>query len=287
MSLIVWNGSSVDWADTGNWVGAAIPTTSDDILFDGTSVQDVTTNVDRSGDGNWGTARTITVMPSFTGSIGGTGSPLKMNHTGTLSYKGGTPSDTSEFWFESVHATGVLEAKLAPAGRHANACRIDGKFIDVDCLRGKIQFEVSATILTTGSLRLISDPNLGGTPFVDVPNGATVTGSEAFVLDGELISDVAWPMLVICANGKVQHSITTAATIAEIIQGGGEFVSDKGTVTLYHIYGGRFDGASYAQWVVTTMHAMREAQVDLRNGAGLEPATLNEHAFTSGRIWRD
>ena len=290
MATIVWNGGTNDWSVAANWVGAAIPTNADDILFDGTSVQSVTVNVDRSAggaaDGVWAAARTLTVMPSYTGCIGSNGTPLEMDFEGTICYKGGTQDDSSEFWFKSDDAApGVTEAKLAPVGRHANACRVDGIFVDVDCLRGTVNFETGATI--TNELRLIADPNLGGSPRVIVPNGATVAGTEAFVLDGELISDVAWPMLVVCGNGKVQHSITTAATIAEVIQGGGEFVTDKGTVTLYHIHGGRFDGAKYARWVVTTMHAMRAANVDLRNGLGLEPATLNEHTLTTGRVWRD
>jgi hypothetical protein len=282
MATIIWNGSTIDWDVAGNWVGGVVPTNLDDIIFDGTSTQDVTDNVDVSADGIWSTARKLTVTPEYTGTIGSSGNPLKMNFNGALSYKGG--SGTSEFWFENANATGVLEAKLGPAGQQANACRLDGIFIDVDCLRGKVQFETSATI--NHELRLLADTQLGGAPIVDVPNGVTVTGVEAFVLDGQLLSDVAWPLLNICGNGRVQHSIDTAATIAEVIQGGGEFVSKLGTVTLYHIHGGKFDGATYSRWVVTTMEASRGAFVDLRNGFGLEPATLNLHPFTTGQVLR-
>lgn len=280
----IWNGASVDWNVAGNWSPSGVPTNSDDIVFDGTSTQSVTANVDRSADGTWSTARKFVVTPEYTGTIGSTSAPLIMNFEGILTYRGG--SATSEFWFDQNDSgSGMTEAKLAPAGTQANACRLDGTYIDVDCMRGKVQFKTSAII--TEELRLIADSQLGGSPIVDVPNGVTVTGVEAFVLDGQLLSDVAWPSLVLCGNGKVEHSIDTAATIALLIQGGGEFVSKLGTVTLYHIYGGRFDGSTYARWVVTTMNAMRAAVVDLRNGFGLEPATLNEHVMTTGRILRD
>lgn len=285
MAIKVWNGGSVDYNVAGNWLASGVPATTDDILFDGTSNYDCTTNVDRSGDGTWGTDRTVTVMPEYTGSIGSSGDPLKMNFTGTLAYKGGNKVD-SEFWFENANATGVLEAKLAPASfANANACRLTGKFIDADCMRGRIHFETGATI--TDELRLIADANLGGTAVVEVPNGATVTGTTVHILDGTLISDVAWPLVILCGGGTLQHSLTTAATITELHQGGGEFVSKLGTVTMYYIYGGRFDGATYARWTVTTMHAMRAAIVDLRNGAGITPGTLEKHVMTTGRVLED
>jgi hypothetical protein len=272
MATAIWQGSDGDWANTSNWsTTPALPGTSDDILFDGTSTGDVTTNVDRTADGTWGSDRRITVTKEYTGKIGGTGDPLDINFQGTIAMYG----SGDEFWFNNTNATAVAHFIAAPMQSGANACQIDGKVADLTVHRGKVQLDASATI--EDEVRVFADPEAGGSPILVVPNGVTVTGSTVHVLDGELQSDVAWPLLV-QDGGTTKLSHSTAATITEMHQGGGTCIPKLATIATHYGYGNaRFDGASYARWTVTTMHAMKGAFVDLRNGGGIEPGTLFEY----------
>lgn len=75
MAVRTWEGTSNDWADTGNWSGGAIPVDGDDVIFPSTNSQSVTANVDRSsGDLN---LHSIYVAPGYGGEIGTSASPLR------------------------------------------------------------------------------------------------------------------------------------------------------------------------------------------------------------------
>ena len=81
MATVFWEGVTSNWGTAGNWSGASVPVTGDDVIFDGRVSQSVggaaATGMDQTGvDLN-----SLTIMPSYLGSIGdndavGAGGPL-------------------------------------------------------------------------------------------------------------------------------------------------------------------------------------------------------------------
>ena len=265
----VWvSPTTGDWNTAGNWSLNLVPTTSHDPVFDGTSQVSVTTTLDRTADGTWGTDRQLLVTKNYTGSIGGTGNPLKMNFTGLVKYQGAG----DEFWFENLNATGVLRFIAAPRIRGTNACVIDGKVIDLAVIGGRATLDSSAIL--TGFVYVMADPESAVPPLLVAGTGATVSGTKLIQTAGEIQSGLAWPDVNI-RGGYFRHD---SGTIAAAVLSGGEYQPNAGTVTtLHHLGSGKFDGAKYRGWTVTLMHAGDGAVVDLRNGAGKVPTTFRQY----------
>lgn len=67
MARKTWNGSSGDFSASGNWLPTGAPTSGDDLIFDGTSVNSVTSNLDQTSAGDFGS---LVIDDDYTGSFG-------------------------------------------------------------------------------------------------------------------------------------------------------------------------------------------------------------------------
>jgi len=265
MATRAFLGVSNDWNNTANWTGATVPVSGDDIVFDGRGgSQDVTLNVDQ----NLVAPASLSVNRSYLGSIGASGSPLIIKPT-TLRYAG----SGAEFWFDSGAGT-VTTTIIGTSSTGDNAAQLDGQYTDVVVSSGRVQFNTNATI--TGKFRVTSVPGGGNAPNVTLPSGLTVSGAELIIAAGNIDTDAAWPDVLI-QGGFLTHD---TSTIAMVRAAGGRYIAKNGTVTTYEAFGSHyFDGSQSGGWAVTTMNATGpNCAIDLQNGIGLEPATLNQFA---------
>lgn len=145
MGDCIWKGDDVgnegNWGIAANWVGG-VPVNGSEIFFRNSS-QSVTGGLNQSTvhPGSMQTART------YTGSIGSSGSPLKLDYIADqLFYEG----QGSEAWFEFVNATTETPVKVADTGPGANALHLDAAAggITPEFLKGVITIDTGATVKT-------------------------------------------------------------------------------------------------------------------------------------------
>ncbi len=253
-------GTNNSYSTASNWTGDTLPANGDDVIFNGTSVEDCTGGMAQGGVD----LHSFTVTEDYTGTIGATGSHL------VISVSNGTDptfrfSGPGEAWIEAG-ASNIDKAYVFGTGSGSDILSLDSalaqEITDLTVFGGNV------TILASGDV-----PNLS-TGFVDsAPGDAVVT-----------IEDGATLATVTCGGGKIvntNNNITTlqvhAGTITNaedadittlVIRDGIVKHTGGGTVTTLTLIGGTFDASGSPGCTITNRIQMFAGSVlNLENGA--------------------
>ena len=224
MADIIWTNGNADgdWANTANWLGGAIPAAGDNIYFTSEYTGDVTTNLDRTGDGTLGN---LVVEEGYTGKIGSKAGYLQL-------ICGGVTFDGSGLCFIDVNSS-AIDISVAGTGRAAagqQGLYLKGSAIDeLNVTGGTVGIAARA-----GETATVATINVnGGT--VNAGAGATLTTLTGY--SGNVNSKAGLTTVnLIGGNAKVEGNITTAN-----LEAGTLTYNGSGTITTCNAQGGTLD----------------------------------------------
>jgi hypothetical protein len=213
-----WTGGSNNgsWSDAGNWSGAAVPVTADDVIIDVTN-QSITGGLNQTGVA----LASLTVLSGV--NIGGNGSALVIGVTGTARFAGtGSIYISADTGVQTI-AKAVVQGKGAPTVYFTG-----GTVTTLEVAEGASAYVQSGCVVTTvncaGGLTLES--NGTGVTTLEQDGGSVISYRNIATLNEAGDSGTTCRLVTSAA-------ITTAATI----RGSARYVhNSSGTITLITVH---------------------------------------------------
>lgn len=259
-------GNEGDPLIAANWSPAGAPATGDDLIL-----RESSQNLNGASHGAGVDLASVSVHPSFVGTIGSSGAHWIFNATIVQMQSGG-----SETWIEGETTSGIDDMISAPMQNGANACVLDGKFNKVQAMHGRVSAIGATSLFNFGTdPQFIVSGQGGGRQSVRVflPTGVVMTNltvNNGFV---ETKHDVTGATII---NGGTL--LQTDGVISKATQNGGVHWHDDGTVTLTSVHGGMYDSSrtSRSGKILTELRVYGpRGKFNLKNRAGVgKPATL-------------
>ena len=229
MATRTWLDVSGDWEATANWSDATVPVTDDDVVI-GSGTQDITTNVDQ----NTVTLASLRIGDNYTGKIGTSSAPLKINSV-DVSFAGQGSANYIRGEYVTVTVTdGAATPTMLDIFGAATSTPITSNGITtLRVLGGRGTINIQDGTLTT--LEMIGASSTKITLASAVDNLANIT------MDGgtlETRTNIGTKAIVLGGTLKVL-STATAGEI-ECYDGGDVKYNTSGTLTTLEMYGGTF-----------------------------------------------
>lgn len=246
MATRVWIGVTGDWDTVTNWSGGAKPATGDVVVFDSSSVVSPTSNLDQ----NTVALNALKVYSGYTGSIGSSGNPLKIDvSNGTnpfLQFEGGSGS---QLWITGDITEAVLNTDTTPSTAQLYIGSTAKTVTKFELSRGHAQLHTGITV-TTLNVKYASSAS--SDVQLTINSGAVVT--TANVKGGSVTSAVCPTTLNL--DGGIWTSNATSGTITTLnANGNGRFVYGAAgtTITTANIDGtSTLDASSLRSGTATT-----------------------------------
>ena len=221
MARKTWNGSDGDFSDSSNWLPTGTPTGGDDLVFDGTSGQSVTSNLDQSLID----FASLVVDDDYTGNIGSgltylqagiaTGGLVSLASSGTVLIDLGSSDVDVQVLDGSVYVKGSAIADLIAMGGEVYVA-------------GKTGDSASVTkIKTMGATVEVSD-QVTNSPAAEVYSGSLTTKKTLGSLQ--------------TYGGKVETTLDAVISGAMTIEGGSFIPNGSGSYGAMTVHSGTIDG---------------------------------------------
>ena len=271
-----WLDVDGNWTNTSNWsLGAAPVSTNNVYIYSGS--QTINTNLDAAAVD----LASLKIGGTFTGSIGGTGNPLKISATDV--WVGGG----NEVWLQGATSHQLTEVNIDKPGHIANGCVLSGYMVKVKIVRGDVQIAPNSNSDSAIAVYMLYRDHRESDAHLTV--GASITNlTNIYQVGGVIKCGTAFTNLY-----KAGGSFTSSCGAVTLInQHGGTFywTSDE-TLTAFNLYGGKLDATGLTAFAttptITTLNFFPGAVADFRNGLGNlingtnAPATLNNYSVSS------
>lgn len=251
MANKIWLGNNVgnegDWGVAANWQPGGVPINNDDVIFDGTSNEDVTGTLDQSAV----TLDSLVFAETYTGQVGGAGTPLLIN-SAYLRWGG-----QGDGWIEGTIPT----VYVTDTG--ASALTLDGTITTLHLCKGTIVIIGGATC-TNIFLTYVSSRATDATLTIGL--GCTISSVWQ---DGGILTSASTITTYYLMGGTGTQ--TTGNIITATIGGVSTFYWQPaaGTITTLYVWSGSIVDASGdgAAKTITTATLYKGGILNIANGA--------------------
>lgn len=234
MATVTWISTDGDWSNTASWDTGSVPTSADNVVFDGSVQTPVVSGLDQRSAG---TLNSITTMPDYGGKIGFTNNPLTVDVTymnvegyGGVNHRQETSVVGAKGDTLYVNAPGALSTF------HRDYDDANGA--DFDQVHICSGFVTIASGFGAANLRVTE--SLGAITYVSLETGSGF--SRVFVDSGNVMSAASITPELIVAGGEVTLTDRTGLPAIAIIQMGGVVNYDASNNCLfYYMSGGLLD----------------------------------------------
>ena len=272
MPTRTWTGNTDgDWNTASNWAETAVPGDGDDVYITSGSV-----SID-GYDASATDLTSLTVGSSYTGTIGSSGTKLKINAT-TFNFAGASDAyiDGSTFTNLIVQSTSSSSTALNLSNVTITNLRVFGGFGTVTVSSGEI---------TTKIEQIGAD---GVT--LNIADGLTIGGSCTLTVDSGILQlNQAVPTITVF-GGLVDIQLDSG-TITTLNQYGGRIrwiPTASCTITALNIYSGLFDSKDSTSPTYTITDATVHENGTINEASGISNATwTNPISMEGGKILYD
>ena len=236
MAIPNWTGAiDGDWEKVGNWSTGVLPVDGDSVHVLPTATNDMTTNLDRTGD-TAGAGLDLALFDAHedsTVNIGTSGSPLKLA-ADKLIHRG-----RGLLYFESDDGTGGLttDRVIIDSDIGAVITQAGAAITALECLRGRTDVTVSAAMGRLFVVRGLRGP----APTVNIDGTAVITIFAHSA--GTVNYSSSGATLVLSLSGGVFSYTSPGADITQVYQTGGTLeLRGPGSIgDVYWLHGGTLD----------------------------------------------
>lgn len=272
MATRTWTGDTDgDWDTAGNWSEGAVPIDADDVYITSGSV-----SID-GFDASATELTSLTVGSSYTGTIGSSGTKLKIDAT-TFNFAGASDAyiDDSIFTNLIVQSTSPSNTALNLSNVTITNLRVFGGFGTVTVSSGSITTKIEQIGADAVTLNIADDLTIGGSCTLTVDSGT-------------LQLNQAVPTITVF-GGMVDIQLDSG-TITTLNQYGGRIrwiPTASCTITALNLYSGLFDSKDSTSPTYTITDATVHENGTIDERSGLENATYtNPVSIEGGEIRYD